>query len=286
MYNDHLLCNQWALWGGGEWHECVRPLSLCVRGCKSLYIYNREMSTPLWGEREPLARAREDRRAPGRSFTPSPFSIGGGVVGGWWCGGPTAGPVLAGLAGQGTTQGTPGSFIIWPWENSPLWPSGRVCQCCGLWCGLLLCASGGARSWPTMVGCGVWCFVALCPLCVWWWCWWFLPCALFLFAGALPLLCVQRVPGAVLAPVWWLLSAGPGSCLLVPAGEGLPVRSLCPAACMASPRGCSGAFRCLLAFFPTTIVLHYSGVLVRFLFKFQWFWGVPEKRLKNFEFSC
>lgn len=107
--------------------------------------------------------------------------------------------------------------------NLPLWPSGRVCQCCGLWCGLLLCASGGARFWPTMVGCSVWCFVAVCPLCVWWWCWWFLLCALFPFAGALPLLCVQRVPGAVLAPVWWLLSAGPGSCLLVPAGEGLPV---------------------------------------------------------------
>lgn len=39
------------------------------------------MSTPLWGEREPLARARGDRRTPGRSFTPSPLSIGGGV--GW-----------------------------------------------------------------------------------------------------------------------------------------------------------------------------------------------------------
>lgn len=43
------------------------------------------MSTPLWGERESLARARGDRRAPGRSFTPSPLSIGGGVVG--WGGG-------------------------------------------------------------------------------------------------------------------------------------------------------------------------------------------------------
>lgn len=83
MYNDHLLCNQWALWG--EWYECVRPLSLCVRGCKSLYIYNREMSTPLWGEREPLARARGDRRAQGHCTTLSPLFIGGGVVG--WGGG-------------------------------------------------------------------------------------------------------------------------------------------------------------------------------------------------------
>lgn len=86
------------------------------------------MSTPLWGEREPLARAREDRRAPGRSFTPSPPLYRwwwGGV--GWWCGGPTATIDIPTFLCYGTTQGTPGSFIIWQGIILPRALCPRIC---------------------------------------------------------------------------------------------------------------------------------------------------------------
>lgn len=86
-------------------------------------------------------------------------------------------------------------------------------------CGLLFCASGGARFWPTMVGCGIWCFVAVCPLCVWWWCWWFLPYALlvlcwcFVSSGCRGLFLsggsCQRAPVPVFLLARGSLSSGP-----------------------------------------------------------------------------
>lgn len=186
------------------------------------------MSPPLWGEREPLARARGDRRAPGRSFTPSPLSIGGGVVG--WGGGvvdrlqllifqhsyamvPHRVPrwlCVSFYIRDKFTPGTVSAYML------------AVLPCCGLWCGLLFCASGGARFWPTMVGCGIWCFVALC------------------------LVVVLVVPSLRFVSLCWCFAPA-----LCPAGAG-GCSGPCPAACMASPRGCSGAVPGLLSYYHTT----------------------------------
>lgn len=164
--------------------------------------------------------------------------------------------------------------------NLPLWPSGRVCVPCRCCC----CAVCFFRIVPVLVRGSrrivVWYNVLVC--CV---------LSRSQWCGMLP----GRVPGALLSFTvllhsicsrWYSRRRDPrfAACsgsLFPDTFPGSRFAFLFPAACCPSV-----AFRCLLAFFPTTIVLHYSGVLVRFLFKYQCFRGVPEKRLKNLVKTC
>ena len=113
------------------------------------------------------------------------------------------------------------------------------------------------------------------------------PCGLLSFTVLLHSICSRwysrRLPDrGDPVPLWWQLF--PGSRSVAPAAPVLSFQRSRYWNRKAPAR--SVAFRCLLAFFPTTIVLHYSGVLVRFLFKYQCYGGVSEKRLKIFVKTC
>lgn len=198
---------------------------------------------------------------------------------GWWCGGPTATIDIPTSLCYGTAPGTALAvcFLLYiamdnftPGTVSAYMPA--ILPCCGAACAFVfvpVLVRGSRRIvvWYSVLVC---CMLSRSRRCgvfpggV--------PCGLLSFTVLLHSICSRwysrQLPDRG-DPVllWWQLF--PGS------------RSVAPAACYPS-----GAFCCVPGFFSTTIVPHYIGVLVRFLFKFQCFRGVPEKRLKNFAILC